>query len=93
MTKILKIISICTLIVFLLTACNDIGSGGYQHLDTVRKFDKAIISLPNGEIISGNVEKWRDFEDGDQLQVKIDGTWYLVHSSNAVLISYSYEQP
>lgn len=69
------------------------SSGGYQVVDTVWKFDKAIIALPNGEIISGNIEKWRDFEDGDQLQIRIDGVWYLVHSSNAVLISYTYEQP
>lgn len=71
----------------LLAAC-DSTAGGYQTVDTVWKFDRAIIALPNGEIVSGNVEKWRDFEDGDQLQIKIDGIWYLVHSTNCVLMKF-----
>lgn len=27
-------------------------------------------------------------EDGDQLQIKIDGTWYLVHSTNCELMKF-----
>ena len=50
-------------------------------------YEYAIIALPNGEIVEGKVTSWTDFEDGDQLQVKIDGKTYLVHSSNVVLIS------
>ena len=41
----------------------------------------------NGEVVEGKVSSWTDFEDGDQIQVKIDGKTYLVHSSNVVLIS------
>lgn len=55
-------------------------------LDTTYNFDRAIISLPDGEVVSGNVDKWRDY-DGDQLQIVIDGTTYLVHSTDAVLIA------
>lgn len=58
-----------------------------QIFDMTYTFDRAIISLPNGEVISGNVNSWTDFEDGDQIQVKIDGKAYLVHSMNIVLIS------
>ena len=36
--------------------------------------------------LEGEVQSWCDYED-DQLQVKIDGKQYLVHSSNVVLIS------
>ena len=39
------------------------------------------------EIVEGKVASWTDFEDGDQIQVKIDGKTYLVHSANIVLIS------
>lgn len=60
--------------------------GNYDVLDTNYDFDYAIISLPNGDIVEGEVETWRDFEDGDQIQVKIDGKIYLVHISDAVLI-------
>ena len=42
--------------------------------------------MPNGEVVEGEIESWKDFEDGDQIQVKIDGDMYLVHSSNIVMI-------
>ena len=51
----------------------------------VYTFDRAIIKLPNGEIVEGEVESWCDYE-GNQLQITIDGKIYLVHSSDAVLI-------
>lgn len=70
-------IAICICI----TGCNK------QMFDTTYSFDRAIISLPNGEIIDGKITSWTDYEDGDQIQVKIDGKTYLVHSSNIVLIS------
>ena len=63
------------------------GCGNMQMLDTTYSFEKAIISLPNGEVIEGEVESWTDFEDGDQIQVKINGKQYLTHISNVVLIS------
>lgn len=75
--KFLALAVICTL---LLTGCN------YQMIDTTYKFDRAIISLPNGEVVEGKVESWMDYEDGDQIQVKIDGKTYLVHSEDIVLI-------
>ena len=62
------------------------GCGNRQILDTTYTFDNAIILLPDGEIVEGKVESWIDFEDGDQIQVKISGKTYLVHSENAVLI-------
>lgn len=46
----------------------------------------AILALPDGSVISGKIESWKDYDDGDQIQVKIDGTTYLVHSANIALI-------
>ena len=46
----------------------------------------AILALPDGSIVSGKIESWKDYDDGDQIQVKIDGTTYLVHSANIALI-------
>lgn len=57
-----------------------------QIIDTTYSFDKAIVNLPNGEIIEGKVDSWKDYE-GDQIQVKIDGKTYLVHAEDIVLIS------
>ena len=58
-----------------------------QIVDLTYSYEYAIIGLPNGEVVEGKVSSWTDFEDGDQIQVKIDGKTYLVHSSNVVLIS------
>lgn len=79
MKKIFAIILIVVMAVSL-CACNK------QIVDLTYKYDRAIIYLPNGEVVEGKVESWKDFEDGDQIQVKIEGKTYLVHSSNVVLI-------
>ena len=81
-----KIIAILLVLVValsmaLLAGCNK------QMVDLTYSYERAILSLPNGEVIEGRVSSWTDFEDGDQIQVKIDGKTYLVHSSNIVLIS------
>lgn len=80
MKKIIAIFLVLLVIIFT-TGCNR------QMVDLTYKYDRAIIELPNGEIIEGDVESWRDYEDGDQIQVKIDGVQYLVHSSDVVLIT------
>ena len=83
MKKIITIILAVTAILALLilAGCNK------QIVDLTYSYERAILSLPNGEIIEGRVTSWTDFEDGDQIQVRIDGKTYLVHSSNIVLIS------
>ena len=63
------------------------GCGNMQVIDTTVTFDRAIIQLPNGEIVDGQVDSWRDYDGSDQLQVKINGVTYLVHSSDIVLIA------
>ena len=74
----LVLVLACTLF---LTACNK------QMVDLTYSYERAILCLPNGEVIEGKVSSWTDFEDGDQIQVRIDGKTYLVHSSNIALIS------
>ncbi len=61
------------------TACNK------QIIDTTWSFDYAYIKLPNGEVVEGPVDSWKDY-DGEQLQVKIKGVTYLTNSYNCVLI-------
>ena len=62
-----------------LVACNK------QVVDVTFSYERAIISLPNGEVVDGKVQSWTNF--GDKIQVKIDGVTYLVHSSQAALIT------
>lgn len=58
-----------------------------QIIDTTYNYNEAVLSLPDGTIVKGKVDSWTDFEDGDQIQIKIDGETYLVHSSDIVLIA------
>ena len=83
MKKMLALVLTVALImgIMLLSGCNK------QLVDLTYSYEYAIIALPNGEVVEGKVTSWTDFEDGDQLQIKIDGKTYLVHSSNVVLIS------
>lgn len=66
--------------VFTMAGCNK------QMVDLTYSYDYAIIGLPSGEVVEGEVQSWTDYEEGDQIQLKIDGTMYLVHSSNVVLM-------
>lgn len=78
-----KIIALLLVLIFAVFLA---GCGNVQVFDTTFRFDYATIYSPGGEIIAqGDVESWRDFEDGDQLQLKIDGVMYLTHASNVVL--------
>lgn len=74
--KIAIIFVVCTL----LTGCNK------QIVDLNYSYNYAIIQLPNGEVVQGYVDTWTDYEDGEQLQVKIDGVVYLCSSYNCVLM-------
>lgn len=61
--------------------------GNKTFIDTTYNYKSAIVKLPDDTLVKGSVENWSDYEDGDQIQVTIDGTTYLVHSSNIVLMT------
>lgn len=63
-----------------------VGCGNQQLMDTTYTFNYAQIKMMDGTVVEGKVDSWKDFEDGDQLQVKINGNTYLTHSSNVVLV-------
>lgn len=79
MKTLVKLIAASALCVALLSGCNK------QLIDTTYTFNRAIVRLPDGTVIEGKLDSWKDY-DGDQLQVKINDTVYLVHSNNVVLI-------
>ena len=61
-----------------LTACNK------QVIDLTYSYSWAQIKMPDGSIVEGKVDSWTDYE-GEQVQVTIDGTTYLVSSINLVM--------
>lgn len=79
--KKIAIVIMLILVTLLATGCNK------QIVDFNYNFNRAIIKLPNGQVIDGKITSWRDFEDGDQIQLKINGSTYLTHISNVVMIA------
>ena len=60
--------------------------GNRRLIDNKNRFDRAVISLPNGEVVDGRISSWLDYADSDVVQVTIDGKTYLTHYANVVLI-------
>ncbi len=61
--------------------------GNRQVMDTQYRFSRAIVKLPNGEVVEGKLSSWLDFDDSDVIQVKIDGKTYLTSYTNVCLIA------
>lgn len=78
MKKILTVFVSALAGIMLMTGCNK------QVVDLTYSYSWAQLKMPDGTIVEGKLNSWDDYE-GDQLQVKIDGATYLVHSSNVVL--------
>ena len=82
-----KIVILAALLVLILISCA--GCYNKQLLDTTCHYDRAIVYLPNGEIVEGRVSSWTSwtsFGDGGAVQIKIDGKMYLTHICNVCLI-------
>lgn len=63
------------------------GCTNKQYIDMNYSYNKAIISLQNGEVVEVEIKSWRDYEDGEQIQITSkDGTVYLSSSYNCTLI-------
>ena len=83
----MKKLFVSIILALTLTAC-----GNKTFIDTVYTFDTAIVRMPDGTTIVLKIAEWRDYEDGDQIQIKTtDGSVYLVHSVNCVLIQSGTE--
>ena len=78
-----KYIAICLVIASMLVLFA--GCGNRQIIDVTYSYDRAIIRLPNGEVVDGKVSSWRDY-DGESIQIVIDGVTYYTQASNVVLI-------
>jgi len=83
MKKILSVIFLILVLAIILTAC-----GNQQFIDTTYTFNKAMIKMPDDTIIFGDIASWKDYDDCDQVQVRMkDGKTYYTSSENIVLIA------
>ena len=86
-TKVLiAVIVVVVLIIVGLVIYWETTHGNRRLIDTKYRFDRAIISLPNGEVVDGKVSSWLDYSDSDVVQITVGGKTYLTHYSNVCLI-------
>lgn len=86
MKKIVVAIMLFVLACLGLTGCQ---VGNRQiGFDTKQRFNEAIVFTPTYEVVSGDIEAWRDFSESDVVQVTINGVTYLTHYSNVILIRH-----
>lgn len=80
-------------IIFMLVAILCFTSCGNQQIfDTNYTFTKAYVKIGE-EWCDLEIKTWRDYEDGEQLQLKLqDGTVLLVHSANCILYNGTLPQ-
>lgn len=80
--KLISIVAILIVTMFALTAC-----GNRDMFDTVYTYNYAIVDCLDGRVEKIGIKQWRDYEDGEQIQITAkDGTVYLVNSVNCILI-------
>ena len=83
MKKIKIILALVVTTALLLTGCNK------QILDFQYDFDAAIVTL-NGESKLYRIDKWTDYQDGEQLQLTLqDGSVILVSTYNTILVQFN----
>ena len=85
----MKKIIVCLLVVIIsLTLLTGCGIGyNKQIFDLNYRFNYAIVSLMNGELVEGPISSWKDYQDSDMVQIIFtDGNIYYTHSSNVLLI-------
>ena len=85
--RISLVIVIAILLLFAWAGFNSASAFGSNRswFDTTYAFDWAMIGMPDGTVVSGEVQSWLDWEDSDAVQVKINGEVYYTHLSNVVL--------
>lgn len=81
MKKIFAIVMLLVVLMAVMSGCNR------QIIDTTWRFSKAVVFTSEGVLADGKVESWKDFDNSDMVQVKIDGKTYLTYSSNVILIA------
>ena len=84
-----KFMCVALVIVFLFGATVTAYAWGNESwFDTAYTFRRVRIDMKGGEVLEGVCESWKDFENSDVVQVKVDGEWYSTHYLNVVLCEH-----
>ena len=83
--------TIIVAIVIVVMAFMLVGCGNKDLFDTVYTYDYALVSFPDGTHGKIDIKQWRDYEDGEQIQITAkNGDVYLFNSVNCVLVQDSW---
>lgn len=80
-----KVICFVLLIAIVLGSFSLLSGCNKQIIDTKYNFKWVCLELPNGEIVEGKCESWRDYENSDSIQITINGITYYTHLNRVVL--------
>lgn len=84
--------TVILIVIILIMSLVLVGCGNKDMFDTVRTYDYALVSFPDGTSEKIEIKQWRDYEDGEQIQIIAkDGNIYLVNSVNCVLVNGYYD--
>ena len=74
--------------VFLFAGCAEVKSGNrIVEGKDVQTFTYAYVRLGEKDIVEGYITQWRDYNNCDEVQLLINGKYYLTHYSNVVMIA------
>ena len=76
----MKKLFILGMLALCLSGCN------YNSIDIDYQFNKAIIKMPNGEVMEVEIESWIDNDTQKLTIIAEDGTIYLVSANNCILV-------
>lgn len=86
--KILLLIAMIVCVLLVCTGCGERKTGNrITGGKDVQTFTYCYVVLGGKEIVRGAITQWRDYEDCDEIQVLVNGKYYLTHYSNVVLVA------
>jgi len=92
--KILITIVLMIGMVLILSSCGEKQTGNrITSGKDVQTFNYCFVVLGGQEIVRGIVTNWRDYDNCDEVQVLVNGKYYLTHYSNVVLVADPSQGP
>lgn len=99
MKKWLAVVLMLVIVLAVCTGCATKVGNRVTSGSDVQTFTYAYVYLGGQKLVEGYITQWRDYSNGDEIQLMIDGKYYLTHYSNVVMIadpshgtlSYDYE--
>ena len=76
-----------SLFIITVALCTGLCGCNKQIIDLTYAYNYAYIDIPGGAVVEGPIQSWKDYEDGDQIQLKINDVVYLTDTTRCVLVA------